>query len=615
MTKRDAFGLLADRALLSGDEEVTMAFLLSHKHLLRRHPTRVLAERWITHVKEGTHGEKGATELAAFMRLWARHFFGDLRLRDRAAVLGAMPGLGDSTNNELKLLFVQANHRLAQTKAAPPSYTPKGLTLSRIEDFSNLADLANNLFTVKDQLCVAVELTRTEAHLFQAITAREFLDQAWQREDKILLSPNLTKIIERFNQVSYWVATCILTQPSIEKQALIISKFIRLALDFFKLHNYNGVAQISSALHNSAVQRLRQTWSLLPERHLKKLHKLDQIMQPQQNFWNYRECFDKTTGPKIPYLAVSLRDITFINIGNSNYNADGAINVDRLLMLHQQVQNIRRLQETSQQIDFKELGRISDSSLAEYCYDPPFIDNDEVLHELAARFMMKTKDVNSNVDSILNNSNILSLFHISDSSDSSLSLTVSLRGEGKGGREDDSSWSVLTSETETETESILEEDQEDDFDDEQDDAEAAAKLRKKKRSSTPVVLTKRKEEGSGEEEDDEEDEGENKRRKGKGKKKKKALTVIREEGDESASSSQDLLLTHPKLKKKKKKSRPLPGSGTGSPASSGLVSVRTRSGSRATSSSAKEKTGGTAKEEEKELQEVGKTEKVAENAN
>jgi hypothetical protein len=33
------------------------------------------------------------------------------------------------------------------------------------------------------------------------ITAREFLDQAWQREDKILLSPNLTRIIERFNQV------------------------------------------------------------------------------------------------------------------------------------------------------------------------------------------------------------------------------------------------------------------------------------------------------------------------------------------------------------------------------------------------------------------------------
>jgi hypothetical protein len=46
-TKREAFEQLADRALLSGDEEVAMAFLLSHKHLLRNHPTRVLTERWI----------------------------------------------------------------------------------------------------------------------------------------------------------------------------------------------------------------------------------------------------------------------------------------------------------------------------------------------------------------------------------------------------------------------------------------------------------------------------------------------------------------------------------------------------------------------------------------
>ncbi|ELR16308.1 RasGEF domain containing protein [Acanthamoeba castellanii str. Neff] len=397
------------------------------------------------------------------------------------------------------------------------------------------------------------------------ITAREFLDQAWQREDKILLSPNLTRIIERFNQVSYWVATCILTQSSIEKQALIISKFIRLALDLFKLHNYNGVAEITSALHNSAVQRLRQTWLLMPERHLKKLQKLEQIMQPQQNFWT--ECFDKVQGPKIPYLAVSLRDITFINIGNNNYNEDGSINVDRLAMLHQQVQNIRRLQETAQQTEVKELDRLTDPELIEYCHSPPFIDNDEVLHELAARFMSRTKDVNSNVDSILNNSNILSLFHISDSSDSSLSLTVSVRDRGRG--EGDDSWSVLTSETETETESILEEDQDDVFDDEQDDADAAAKkavTTKKNSKSKNKERSKHNNKGEADNEvDDDDDDDEvdgddstaEKVKKVKKKKKKTRMRVAGDEGgDESASSSQDLLLDHKaKLAKKKKKKR------------------------------------------------------------
>lgn len=589
-TKREAFELLADRALLSGDEEVAMAFLLSHKHLLRNHPTRVLTERWIKHVQEGTGGENGSAALASFMRLWARHFFGDLRRRDRVAVLGAMPGLGDARNNEFKLLFVQANHRLARIKATPPVPAPKGLTLNRVEEFAHLADMANKLFAVKDQMSIAVELTRTEARLFQMITAREFLDQAWQREDKILLSPNLTRIIERFNQVSYWVATCILTQSSIEKQALIISKFIRLALDLFKLHNYNGVAEITSALHNSAVQRLRQTWLLMPERHLKKLQKLEQIMQPQQNFWTYRECFDKVQGPKIPYLAVSLRDITFINIGNNNYNEDGSINVDRLAMLHQQVQNIRRLQETAQQTEVKELDRLTDPELIEYCHSPPFIDNDEVLHELAARFMSRTKDVNSNVDSILNNSNILSLFHISDSSDSSLSLTVSVRDRGRG--EGDDSWSVLTSETETETESILEEDQDDVFDDEQDDADAAAKkavTTKKNSKSKNKERSKHNNKGEADNEvDDDDDDDEvdgddstaEKVKKVKKKKKKTRMRVAGDEGgDESASSSQDLLLDHKaKLAKKKKKKRL-----SASPSSSSalVATLRSRSSSRA----------------------------------
>jgi len=47
MTRRAAFELLAERALLEGNEELNMAFLLSHKHLLRSHPSRVLLELWI----------------------------------------------------------------------------------------------------------------------------------------------------------------------------------------------------------------------------------------------------------------------------------------------------------------------------------------------------------------------------------------------------------------------------------------------------------------------------------------------------------------------------------------------------------------------------------------
>jgi len=44
--------------------------------------------------------------------------------------------------------------------------------------------------------------------------------------------------------------TSIIAQSAIEKQAWLISKFIRLALDQLKIRNYNGVAEITSALNS-----------------------------------------------------------------------------------------------------------------------------------------------------------------------------------------------------------------------------------------------------------------------------------------------------------------------------------------------------------------------------
>lgn len=530
MTRRAAFELLAERALLEGNEELNMAFLLSHKHLLRSHPSRVLLELWIKHVKQDSE-KKHAEALAGFMRLWARHFFSDLRRRYRANALSVMPLLGESVNNELKLLFLQANYRLAQMRAASSAPVAKSLSLSSMDELSGLANTANKLFSVKEPLSIAVELTQIESHLFVAITEREFLDQAWQRENKILLSPNLTKIIERFNQVSYWVVTSIIAQSAIEKQAWLISKFIRLALDQLKIRNYNGVAEITSALNSSSIQRLKNTWALLPERHSRKLQKLQQLMQPPQNFWNYRECFEKVSEPKIPYLAVVLRDITFINIGNSNYQPDGSINLDRLIMLYKQVKQVRKLQKSAQLRDFKDLPRLTEPSLIEYCQSLPFIDNDEFLHELAARFMIKSKDTTRSVESMLNSSSLLSLFHISDSSDSSLSLTIS---KDKG-REGDDSWSVLTSETETETESIIEEEQDDHFDDDQDDAKATLKVQHQRMHRAMSV------EGYSSEESE---------KKGKKEKKEKEKKERHEEEEEVKEVNQSDKETHKKKKKR-----------------------------------------------------------------
>lgn len=45
------------------------------------------------------------------------------------------------------------------------------------------------------------ELTLKEFSIFKRISPREFLNQAWQKPGKEYLAPNITKLINRFNEV------------------------------------------------------------------------------------------------------------------------------------------------------------------------------------------------------------------------------------------------------------------------------------------------------------------------------------------------------------------------------------------------------------------------------
>lgn len=64
-----------------------------------------------------------------------------------------------------------------------------------------------------DPLLMAKQLTLREQQYFHAIPLREYYSLAWTRKDALETAPHLLKIIARFNEVSYWVATTI-TKPA-----------------------------------------------------------------------------------------------------------------------------------------------------------------------------------------------------------------------------------------------------------------------------------------------------------------------------------------------------------------------------------------------------------------
>ena len=76
---------------------------------------------------------------------------------------------------------------------------------------------------VKD---LAQQLTLIEFRLFKAIPYVELTAQAWNYKGK---APTVTAYIERFNEVSYWIATEVVLCPNLKKRVNILKRFIQLA--------------------------------------------------------------------------------------------------------------------------------------------------------------------------------------------------------------------------------------------------------------------------------------------------------------------------------------------------------------------------------------------------
>jgi hypothetical protein len=84
-------------------------------------------------------------------------------------------------------------------------------------------------------------LTKYEFHLFQNVLPAEFLDQNWQSATKQTSAPNITKLIARFNQVAYWVASEIVTTKQPKKQLKKLEKFIDIMIHCNHLNNFNSM--------------------------------------------------------------------------------------------------------------------------------------------------------------------------------------------------------------------------------------------------------------------------------------------------------------------------------------------------------------------------------------
>eukprot|EP01132_Coremiostelium_polycephalum_P007683 gene7683-9451_t len=294
-------------------------------------------ERQFQVEQENLARKKTRLRICNFLKRWVENFFHDF---DSELITEYNQFISNCTEEKIQTMLrrtldkkLNGNTIAKQTsfgKSAPLPLIPK-TPISSFEDI--------------DPTEIARQLTLIEFELFRNIASKELLSLSWQKSDKEVRSPNLLKMIHRFNEVSNWVTTTIVRETNLRKRAQNIKRFIKLTEELRKLNNFNGMFVVVSALHSASVNRLQKTWGECSKQQLKQFDEFVALTSPNSSFAAYREELHKADMPCIPYLGVHLSDLTFIEEGNPDKLENGFINFFKCRMVAEVIKEIQQYQQ------------------------------------------------------------------------------------------------------------------------------------------------------------------------------------------------------------------------------------------------------------------------------
>ncbi len=205
-----------------------------------------------------------------------------------------------------------------------------------------------------DPVEIARQITIITQYLYRNIGCHEFLLAGWTKKDKMEKSPNISKIIDRFNKISKWIMEEILSYDSAKDRAKVIEIFLCVAEELRNIHNLNDCFAVITTFNHLCIKRLKKTWSNVSEvaktrqKHLAKLCSIlknfeaikNEFNQYKNNITNINELEEGC----IPYLAPYLKDLAFLEEGHKYFNDKQLINIHKILVVGKNIKNIKESQ-------------------------------------------------------------------------------------------------------------------------------------------------------------------------------------------------------------------------------------------------------------------------------
>ncbi|XP_049587221.1 rap guanine nucleotide exchange factor 5 [Syngnathus scovelli] len=233
---------------------------------------------------------------------------------------------------------------------------------------------------------VAVAFSNIDWAMFDSIHEQELIYFTFRRHTNGNHTAALELLLQRFNEIQLWVMTEVLVCTALYQRVQLIKKFIKIAAHCKTQRNLHCFFAIIMGLNTAAVSRLSQTWEKIPGKFKKLFSELESITDPSLNHKAYRDMFKKMKAPKIPFLPLLLKDITFIHEGNKTFH-DNLVNFEKLHMIADTVRLIRQCQKDH-------LGNgmspKSNSDVRAYMDNLHIIDNQQTLFELSHRLEPRT---------------------------------------------------------------------------------------------------------------------------------------------------------------------------------------------------------------------------------
>ncbi|XP_053182510.1 rap guanine nucleotide exchange factor 5-like isoform X1 [Scomber japonicus] len=228
---------------------------------------------------------------------------------------------------------------------------------------------------------VAVALTNFDWTIFDSMHEQELIYFTFNRHASSSHTVALELLLQRCNEVQLWVMTEVLLCSMQCKRVQLIKKFIKIAAHCKAQRNLHCFFAIILGLNTAAVSRLSQTWEKIPGKFKKLFSELETITDPSLNHKAYRDSFKKMKAPKIPFLPLLLKDITFIHEGNKTFH-DNLVNFEKLHMMADTVRLIRQCQKDHMG---NGITQKSSSEVRAYIDYLHIIDNQQTLFELSHR--------------------------------------------------------------------------------------------------------------------------------------------------------------------------------------------------------------------------------------